>query len=379
MNDYKYTVNLADGQKDYGKYTQYVDLHELYNKQKEIEGIQLGLTDNKENDYTIVPGINVIAGMTGHGKSMLGNSLAYKAVNDGLNVVYITLEVSKENMFYQMISIKSFLDNAYEGEWVSHSDIKKRQLTTEQEAKVFDKIWPEFKEMKGNLHILTEWDFDTGSTASLQHKLMEVEDYSKKQTGRGIDFLIVDYIQLFKDYKEASGYGEYSTLTQWVNDFRKMSLNYLGENREIPIVLLAQLNRDAWNEDREKYKKYAKNESIMKSNLKIDDDMPCKSKQKKLYNIPDVILSISQIAGCAEIAKAAKQVITIYSDENLKASEQCQIQVIKNRDGQTAMEPRIAYMNPKYYVVGKLQSETSVFDGVLDTVLDIGDLPSATL
>ena len=270
MNEYKFTANLSDGQSDYGKYTQYVNLHELYNKQKEIEGIQLGLTNDKENDFTIVPGINVIAGMTGHGKSMLGNSLAYKAVKDGLNVVYITLEVSKENMFYQMISIKSFLDNAYEGEWISHSTIKKRELTPEQETKVFDEIWPSFKEMKGNLHILTEWDFDTGSTASLQSKLMEVEDYSKKQTGKGIDFIIVDYIQLFKEYKEAGGYGEYSTLTQWVNDFRKMSLNYLGEGREIPIVLLAQLNRDAWNADREKQKREERNESIIKYNLSFN-------------------------------------------------------------------------------------------------------------
>lgn len=377
MNEYKYTANLSDGQSDYGKYEQYVDLHEMYNKQKEIDGIQLGLTNNKENDYSIVPGINVIAGMTGHGKSMLGNSLAYKAVKDGLNVVYITLEVSKENMFYQMISIKSFLDSMSEAEWISHSTIKKRNLTPEQETKVFDSIWPAFKEMKGNLHILTEWDFDPGSTASLQHKLMEVEDYSKRQTGKGVDFIIVDYIQLFKEYKEAKGYGEYSTLTLWVNDFRKMSLNYLGEDREIPIVLLAQLNRDAWNEDREKYKRYAKNESIKQSN--INDDMPCKSKQRKTYNIPDVILSISQIAGCAEIAKAAKQVITIYSDENLKASEQCQIQVIKNRDGQTAMEPRLAYMNPKYYVVGKFPAEEKQCSLELEDLLDFDNLPQSVL
>ena len=206
---------------------------------------------------------------------------------------------------------------------------------------------------------------------------MEVEDYSKEQTGKGIDFIIVDYIQLFKEYKETGGYGEYSTLTQWVNDFRKMSLNYLGEDREIPIVLLAQLNRDAWNEDREKYKKYAKNESIRQSNL--NDDMPCKSKPKKMYNIPDVILSISQIAGCAEIAKAAKQVITIYSDESLKASEQCQIQVIKNRDGQTAMEPRVAYMNPKYYVVGKFPTEEKQCSLDIKDLLDFDNLPQSVL
>ncbi len=105
--NYKYTVELHKGVSDYGKYEQYVDLRELYNKQKKEPVIEMGIRSG-ELDFSLVPGINVVAGMTGHGKSMFANSLAYRAIKNGLNVCYITLEVPKENMFYQMLSIYNY-------------------------------------------------------------------------------------------------------------------------------------------------------------------------------------------------------------------------------------------------------------------------------
>lgn len=368
--EYKYTAELHKGISDYGKYEQYVDLRELYNQQKKATVIEIGIIDG-EDDFSLVPGINVVAGMTGHGKSMFANSLAYRAVKKGLNVCYITLEVTKENMFYQMLSIYSYLEKTAGGEPISHSKIKKRELSLKQEDYVFDGLWPKFKELKGDLHILSEWDFDTTSTASLQQKLMEVEDYSKAKSGKGIDILIVDYIQLFKAFKEAAGTGEYNVLTQWVNEFRKMSLNYLGEGREIPVVMLSQLNRDALMDDKNRYKYEAKNRDITNWNNSIKESgeyQVGKTKLKKDVPVPSVTLGLSQIAGSVEIAKAAKQVFTIYVDENLKASEQCTIQVLKNRDGRTAIEPRIVHMNPVYYWVGKFVDNTQMFEGNLDDI-----------
>jgi len=225
--------------------------------------------------------------------------------------------------------------------------------------------------MKGNLHILSEWDFDTTSSGSLQLKLFEVEDYSIKQTGRGIDLLIVDYIQLFKQYIAKNPVqGEYNVLTMWVNDFRKMALNYLGQNREIPIILLSQLNRDAWNDDKARYKARAKNDSTAKYNTEYQ---PSKSKSKVV--VPDVVISLSQIAGCTEIAKSADQVFAIYSDESYKASNQCLISVIKCRNGETRMEPVVTFMDPKYYIMGVDSQGKNSFDGTLSDLLsDIKDV-----
>lgn len=270
-----------------------------------------------------------------------------------------------------MLSIKSFVNGCSGERLISHSTLKNRGLTNSQEYYVFHKLWPEFKNMKGNLHILSEWDFDTTSSASLQLKLFEVEDYSIKQTGRGIDLLIVDYIQLFKQYIAKNPVqGEYNVLTMWVNDFRKMALNYLGQNREIPIILLSQLNRDAWNDDKARYKARTKNNSTNKYNTEYQ---PSKSKNSVI--VPDVVISLSQIAGCTEIAKSAEQVFAIYSDETFKASNQCLISVIKCRNGETRMEPVVTFMDPKYYIMGVDSQGKNSFDGTLSDLLsDIKDV-----
>ena len=324
---FKLTSDIRSENASFGKYEQYIDLREAYNQKEKAGLVEVGVTTN--NDYKIVPGINVICGMTGHGKSMLANNIAYRAIKRGLNVAYISLEISKENMFYQMISIKSFDNGATGDKLISHSTLKARNLLPEQEKYVFDELWPSFKDMPGNIYVVGEWDFNTTSSREMQIKLMEVENYARTHSGHGIDLLIVDYIQLFKQYTDTYAQGEYSVLGMWVNDFRKMSQNYLGLGKEIPIVLLSQLNRDAWNDD--------------KSRLKA---------QSRGKNTPDVILSISQVAGCTEIVKSADQVFAVYSDESLKASKQCLISVIKCRNGETRVEPVISFMDPKYYIMG---------------------------
>lgn len=365
---YKYACELKSDMSDYGKYEQYINLEEAYHTKDESDDMAFGLFENKESDIRAVPGLTIIAGMTGHGKSMLGNSLAYKAVRNGLNVLYITLEVNKEDMFYQMLSIESYIDGSKgESKAISHSHMKKRSLSPEQEEYLFKELWPSFKNMEGNLHILSEFDFDVGDTASLQSKMMEVEDYSKAHYGRGIDMIIVDYIQLFKIYSRGSGTGEYSVLTNWVNDFRKLSLNYLGENREIPIIILSQLNRDAWVDDKQRQKQMAKN------NMKVEY-IPSGCSNKRV-NVPDIVLSISQIAGCTEIAKAAKQIIAIYSDESYKASKQCLVALLKNRNGGTHMDPAVTYMNPEYYIVGFLNEYNESYKGDYDSLFEDDIVP----
>ena len=366
MNEYKYVKQLTETNPMFDKYEQYMDLKECYDALKKKENN--GFIDTGICNIKLSPGITVVAGMTGHGKSMLGNSIAYRALKSGLNVAYITLEISKENMFYQMISLRSFSEEP-EQNYISHSTIKKRELLPKQEELVFDKIWPEFKQMSGQLYVITEWDFDTTDSVALENKLMEVEDYAKSHTSKGIDLIIVDYIQLFKQYKQLNLTGEYNIITNWVNDFRKMSLNYLGQNKEIPIVLLSQLNRDAFNDFKKKMDRDMKNQTIYKYN----NDNPYLP-NKKIVPEHEVVLSLSQIAGCVEIAKAANQIITIYADEELKASKNCWIQVLKNRDGETKLEPRNEYMNPVYYCVGSnIDMSKSECLGNYDSIIATGD------
>jgi hypothetical protein len=342
------------------KYEQYLDLKKLYDEKQKQEPIYLNVLGSAELDYKIYPGVSVIAGITGSGKSMFANSIAYDAVVKGLNVLYITLEVSKENTFYQMISQYSLDYAENEGQMIVHSDIKAGSLSDYQIDLAFNKYYEGFKNLPGNLHVLEEWDFDTTDPKSLIGRMIEVEDYSIEHSGRGIDLIIVDYIQLFKRFEGGSNSSEYEIISQWVNFFRQMSLVYLRTpkaTRKMPIILVSQLNRDAWKE------KLAIDIQNAKNN--------CKPENKR-NKVREFTIDISQIAGCAEIVKAASQVFAIYSDEGLKASNQCQIFHLKNRDGETRVEPLPTYMNPKYYHIGKTRKlYDEDYNGILDDILGI--------
>lgn len=345
---YKYLSDLKQLRKNW--FDPRFDLYKAYVDSKKITGIRLGVTNSAEDDCYIMPGVNIIAGLTGHGKSMVANTIAYREVKNGKNVLFISLEIVKRNIYYQMLSIHSFATRN-ENEYISHSTIKKHQLSGEQEAFVFDTLWKEFNNLDGNLFILDEWDFDTSSSEQLQEQLFLVEEYAQTTTGHGLDLIIVDYIQLLKTYSDTGITKEYDSLNMWTNDFRRISCNFLGQNHEIPIVLLSQLNRDAMNDEIEIAKKVNKNKCLPAG------------KQKA---VPDIKLGLSQIAGCIEICKAATTIFAIYSNESLKVSNQCWFFMLKNRDGACNEEPKISYMNPKYYSVGQFENWNVEYQGIID-------------
>ena len=316
---------------------------------------------SEEDDYYLVPGVNIVAGQTGHGKSMVANSIAYRAVKDGKNVMFISLEISKKRVFYQMLSIHSRCIDK-ESDYISHSDIKKHKLNGSQETHVFNELWNDFNQMKGNLYVIDEWDFDSNNINSLQEIMFLVEEYAQKHTGKGLDLIVIDYIQLFKQYEDIRN--EYEALSKWVNDLRRISRNFLGQNHEITMLLLSQLNRDAMADVTEREKKKAKN-SVLPSD-----------KQK---NIPNITIGLSQIAGSVEICKAADTIYAIYSDDSYRSSEQSLIFVLKNRDGTVAEDGKVTYMNPNYYSFGHFEEWNTEYSGDMTSVLELGDLPPTML
>lgn len=347
---YKYIEDLKEEPKDY--FNPYFDLYGAYLNSKNQNIISLLGNDTPDNDYFVVPGINVLAGITGHGKSMIANSIAYRAVKDGKNVLYITLEIPKKNLLYQMLSIYSHAEKG-ESNWISHSNIKKHSLNVKEEELVFKNYWDEFNNLSGNLYILDDADFDSGNPVSLQEQLCLIEEYSQKNTNHGIDLIIVDYIQLFKSIGERC-LSEYQVLDIWSNIFRRISNNYLGLNHEIPILLISQLNRDAMNMEHSK-RKYENTHNTIRN---------------------PITLSLSQMAGSIEMVKAASTVYAIYTDESNKVSSQCLIYQLKNRDGACHEDPLPCYMNPKYCAVGAFHHfDASYFGSYKDAALNIEVIP----
>lgn len=337
---YKFLSELQINSMD--EYNPTIDLYKEYCKGKDNSNIRMWITPTAETDAYLVPGINVVAGQSGHGKSMVGNSVAYKAVRDGKNVLMISLEISKVLIFYQMISIHSRAKDT-ESNFLSHSRIKRHSLNKKEEEHAFNELWIDFNKMDGNLYVLDEWDFDYTSIESFQSALCLVEEYAQIHTGHGLDLIVIDYIQLFKEYKEYNIKNEYDSISKWVNDLRKISINFLGQNRGIAILLLSQLNREAMIETHS----YSKAIANGKSNRGIR-------------------IGLSSIAGSVEIVKAASTVYAIYMDDSFKASNQCLIFLLKNRDGEVIEDGITGCCEPKYYTFGLLEIFDTIYTGTLD-------------
>ena len=348
-------------------YEQYVDLYEFYKKNKERESIVFTGCGPNDEGLSIFDGINIISGMTGAGKSTFGYSIAFQALLKGKNVAFINVEIPKQNVFFHMLSILSYykclkrdrdIINILKpnDEGISHSYMKKGTLSDEYEKYTFGTLWDEFKHLPGQLYSLSAIEFDTTSPKSLIGRLIEIEELSKKNTGKGIELVIVDYIQMFKKFDNISS--EYESYNNWVNYFMKLSNNYIEKDKSIPIILLSQLNRDAW-----------KSESVAKRNEAKNSAAPPTAKKKST----DIYFNLSQVAGSLEIARAANQVFVIYTDESLKMCNQCQIYYLKSRDGQTMDYPVNVSMNCKYSFVGEFEGinrSYNVFDGTLEDIFD---------
>lgn len=83
-----------------------------------------------------------ILGWTGCGKSTWAINIAYLAQNQGLNVVYLSLEMSKYTIIANLLSRHSN-SNKYNKQ-LEHAIIKKRKLSINEEKYLEDIIFPDY-------------------------------------------------------------------------------------------------------------------------------------------------------------------------------------------------------------------------------------------
>ena len=345
-------------------YNQYVDLYEVYKTRKKQDPIVFS-ESGFDGGFSIASGINIIGGISSHGKSTLAYSIAFQTLLKGKNVVFITLEIPKADVFYHMLSIFSYykylkhdcdiLEILHGNEsGILNKDMLEGNLRDEHEKYTFEVLWNEFKQLNGQLYVLSAEEFNTTSPESLKDRLITIETMAKEKTGKGVELVIVDYIQLFKNYDKTSN--EYEAYSNWVNYYLSLSNNYLVANNSIPIVLLSQVNRDAWK----KQTRAAENETYNKS-------VPPTARKKST----EIVFGMSEIAGSLEIAKAATKVFLIYADENLKLSKQCKVFQLKNRNGRSSETPLTMSMIPEYSFAGEFTDleKHSSFDGRLEDII----------
>ena len=125
-------------------------LLDIYNRKVDMSGISTGIKKIDEDTGGLQPGtIATILGFTGSYKTTWALNIAYNAMVEGKNVCYLSLEVTDENIFFNMVSRHSFNDEF--SVHLEHLNLKHRKLKP-REYELFEKeVLPSLNKLPGQL------------------------------------------------------------------------------------------------------------------------------------------------------------------------------------------------------------------------------------
>jgi KaiC/GvpD/RAD55 family RecA-like ATPase len=166
--------------------------------------------------------LNIFAGGSGSGKSLVMMNIALNWVQTGLSGVYVTLELSEE---LTSLRTDAMLTN------MSTKDIRKDIDTAELKVKLVGK-------KSGNYQV-------KGLPA--QSNINDIRAYLKEyqiQTGKRVDFVMIDYLDLLMPVSAKVSPNDLFVKDKYVSE----ELRNLAKELQILMVTASQLNRSAVEE-----------------------------------------------------------------------------------------------------------------------------------
>ena len=166
--------------------------------------------------------LNIFAGGSGSGKSLVMMTIALNWLQQGLSGVYITLELSEE---LTSLRTDAMLTN------MSTKDIRRDMDTTELKVKLVAK-------KSGNYQV-------KGLPA--QSNINDIRAYLKEyqiQTGKKVDFVMIDYLDLLMPVSAKVSPNDLFVKDKYVSE----ELRNLAKELAVLMVTASQLNRSAVEE-----------------------------------------------------------------------------------------------------------------------------------
>lgn len=339
---------------------------EYESKKLRPSGLQTGIREVDSRIGGMSPGtVTTIAGFTSQYKTTFALNIArLNAYYLGYNIVYLSLETPKQDMYWNLLSCHSYETKFSKYNFIGHEKMRQCKLLKDEEDYLFNVVEKDLKEdyidedgvkrSRGKIIILDESDFNTFSFGEVSAVIEKVDD----ELGGTLDAVIVDYVQLCKFSGEGVTYDANSQINSYVTFFRRLAQRFrrevdksTGEEtiRQLTVILLAQINRTSWQ-------KASRNEGRY--------DITC-------------------LADANELERGSYRVFTTYTDEDKKARKTAQVQILKNRTGQTMYDPCTVYADGESYVFMDEDSMSQSFnaDGQSSidsafSMLDSSDLSS---
>jgi replicative DNA helicase len=292
--------------------------------------------------------ITTIAGYTSHFKTTMALNIAYlNSYMYGYNLIYLSLETPKEDMYFNFLCRHSYSTKFSKYSYIPHDKIRKCELSTEELDYLYNVVEPDLKSTyidkdgyeckRGRVIIWDESDLKSMSFTDIMNAFEKLDD----ELGGDLDGFIIDYVQLCKFADNGKGMDDNRVINGYVTFFRRMTQKFrYGEKKKRLIgVLLAQINRTSWSRAKNKAGRY---------------DLTC-------------------LADANELERGSYRVFTTYTTEEQKAANEAQVQILKNRSGPTMWDPVCVFADGSAYVFGEMDEG---FNSPMGGNLSSGDLGS---
>jgi replicative DNA helicase len=192
-------------------------LHRLSIEGTSLTGVPSGYKDLDEITGGFQPGnLIVLAARPSMGKSSLVTNIAENAaVNDGRSVALFSLEMSESELAQRFVA--------------SQASIKGEDL---RKGRVPENRWPKIIEATNRLAKAALYIDDSSDVGLLEIRAKARRLYSQ----RGLDLIIVDYLQLMR------ADGRIESRVEQVSQMSR-GLKILARELDVPVIALSQLNR----------------------------------------------------------------------------------------------------------------------------------------
>jgi len=249
----------------------------------------------------------IIAAFVAQGKSTFTAAMAYQAINQGLNGIFISLEMTFDemrDMFYVL--------HATNEEWFNHPVYKARFKDLVGKISYEKVRYGELTDKEEEFFKIVAADFEARAdfgklilvqpSNALTPSGFEMEVYDKKaqlaEISRTLDFAVIDYIGLMAQDKGDS-YGDFNIdLNNIIKRLKNLALTF-DNGRGLMVITPFQTNREGW-------KDAAKNEGVYK---------------------------LSALSNANEAERSADYVITLYMSDENKKNGVIKISCLKHRKG----------------------------------------------
>jgi hypothetical protein len=254
--------------------------------------------------------LTCIFGYVSSMKSTLALNIAYQAIRNNFNVLFITLEVPKKFMYFQVLSLHSYHESArLGGDPIAYETILKGDMTETEEKFLFEVVEPDFKSnVLGKLFFA---DADDLGGASYSELVTLCNGFPVE-----IDGVILDYFQLLIPY--INDKNEYLGAIRLGRDFARLALGSAVSKPKI-VILVSQVNAKGYEEA---------------------------IKQGGLY-------SLKAIAETPGLARDAYYAISTFLDDKLRISREAKICLLKNKSGKVYSTPLVIPVAYECMAMGK--------------------------